>query len=260
MNGKRRNLTPAHVIATAATLVGVTPASLRRQRRNTNPAIREGRAAAVFLMRQDLCMSFPAIGRELGFHHSCMMRYASLADPGLVGSVRRKLERQDMLLAIDPASERTGWAALETSNPVRPVLARYGVIRARKAVALDRIVEICSALRQFVAEVRPEAIVIEVPSGHVGRRHGGGGAGLATYGVAVGAIWRELWGAAPIVEAVTEAEWTGGVAKERRALFMAQRFSNYRPDGDTGLDAADAIGLGDWYLAHRKVRAAVKAG
>lgn len=227
---------------------------------NADPAIREARAAVAFILRQDLCMSFPAIGRTLGFHHSCMVRYANMADPAFVRAVRRKLERPNMLLAIDPASERTGWAVLDCSNPARLSLERYGVIHARKAVALDRIVEICSAVRNLVAEVRPEVIVIEVPSGHVGRRHQGAGAGLATYGVAVGAIWRELWGAAPIVDAVTEAEWTARVPKAARAQLMARRYPTYRAEGDRGLDAADAIGLGDWYWAHRRVRAAIKAG
>ena len=159
----------------------------------------------------------------------------------------------------------------------KQLAARYGyealatapVVKGRLA-ANDRIESMLADLFDLVLELHPQAIVIEDTSGKVSRRHGGAGAGLAVYGKAVGAVWRTAvdmsvadarnriamgllaaTGEAAAVVMVPENEWTGGIGKRRRAMRIAAEFPGYRIEQDPGGDAADAIGLGRWWLARR---------
>ena len=98
------------------------------------------------------------------------------------------------ILAMDPSSTKTGWALLDRSEH----LLQGGILTPDKIRSEPqfRISAMCRDLRQLLGELDPETILIEITSGKVGRnRHGGSGAGLGVYGMAVGAIWQaaEEW-------------------------------------------------------------------
>lgn len=167
------------------------------------------------------------------------------------------------LLAIDPASIRTGYAYLRDGK-----VHDAGYLSGAKGdeEPIDRILTMCGELRTLVGEILPDLVVIEVTSGHVGRkRHKGGGAGLPTYGMAVGGIYvyatvlaeeymHDVW---PVKENV----WTHGIPKEHRqgevALYEPRYSEAYARD--PGGDVADAIGIGWWALGELARRKAVAA-
>jgi Holliday junction resolvasome RuvABC endonuclease subunit len=113
--------------------------------------------------------------------------------------------------------------------------------------ANERIRTMCGELAGIVAEHRPDVIVIEDTSGKVGRRHGGGGAGLAIHGKAVGYFLAWMEQRHPRVEAVLENEWTRGRSKASRQRLVALEFSAYDPAQDRGGDVSDAIALAQWW-------------
>jgi len=169
------------------------------------------------------------------------------------------------LLAIDPGVIRTGWAALD---PASGQCRAWGVLRPPGALDRDiRIAWLCYSLQEILAMQQPQDVVIEWTSGHVAGRHGGGGAGLATYGVAVGALWATAWhwtiamnreSGDPLRArclVVEENTWTRGRPKSERqrdvALLLRERYS---AAADSGGDAADAIGLGWWVVERRRLR------
>ena len=91
------------------------------------------------------------------------------------------------ILALDPASIRTGYAYFLAADDLHD--AGYLTGADGDEEATDRILTMCQELEMLIDEHRPELVVIEVTSGHVGtRRHKGRGAGLGVYGMAVGAI------------------------------------------------------------------------
>lgn len=150
------------------------------------------------------------------------------------------------LLALDPGSIRTGYAIFRDG-----VLVDAGHLRAPKDWTLvERIYALVADLRKLIDETKPGMMLIEITSGKVQARHGGGGAGLAIYGVAVGALWATCMQLGN-VEAVLENVWTGGVPKTKRQRAIAAEFPRYRAiaSKDSGGDIADAIGLGMWYLS-----------
>ena len=169
------------------------------------------------------------------------------------------------ILSLDPSSTRTGWALLSQGEQ----LLQGGIIKPhkQKCEAQYRIAQMCKDLEQLLAEIEPETILLEWPSGHVGRkRHQGGGAGLSIYGAACGSLWRtcEHWirslppeqQSQTEVELVLESDWTRGIPKSDRIAGVASRFKEYDPAADPGGDLADAIGLGCWYLKEYRMRLA----
>lgn len=187
------------------------------------------------------------------------------------------------MLAIDPASKKTGYAVLESLEPAGLLEAGLLVPSSSKRVcagsaeagladvaawfaagelaACRRVVELLEDVRGLVEAVEPGRVVIEVPSGKVGTgaRRGASGS-LTTYGMAAGAVWaccRALgtgglkpgppgYGVVP----VTERMWTkdAGSKAERAALAASVYRGRYRVADDGGQDVADAIGLGRWWL------------
>lgn len=158
-------------------------------------------------------------------------------------------------MGIDPSSTRTGYALVE--YPGRVASAGYVAGSNRKQVPLQRISLMCLELRHLIEEEAPTEIVIEMSSGHVGARHLGGGAGLATYGMAVGAVWQACMRAAELVGAkldmVPENMWTGGISKSQRQASLRLECEAYAAvqGGDCGADVADAIGLAMWWMTNR---------
>jgi hypothetical protein len=161
------------------------------------------------------------------------------------------------LLAIDPSMTACGWAllrdgAIQNASVVCPDRTESLVIRA--TVLLNN-------LDLLLSDIDPDAVVIEIPSGHVGRkRHLGGGAGLTTYGFAVGWICHGL---ADLCERrrlfhITETEWTRGRSKESRLVDLGLIWPPYRKLKDAGGDAGDAACLGLWFCD--MIRAGRKVG
>lgn len=156
-------------------------------------------------------------------------------------------------LALDPSSTAVGWALF-----AGPKLEAAGVLRPehRADPPLCRIVALVDRVASLVTERQPGRIVIEIPSGHAGRASKGGATGqLAIYGMAVGAIWIDTRSSAACsvvggcdVLTCTEAAWTRGRRKLQRAELIRLEHPDLDWEADTGLDMADAIGIGQWYL------------
>lgn len=165
------------------------------------------------------------------------------------------------LLAIDPSSTCVGWALFDG-----PSLLDAGrlVPESPHASALQRIRRFVDEVGDLVERHQPPKVLIEIPSGHAGRASSGGATGqLAIYGMAVGAIWIDLVHGAPAsvrggcqVLTCTEAAWTRGRPKRRRAEILRMEHPGLDWDADRGLDMADAIGMGAWYLDIEAMRLA----
>lgn len=164
------------------------------------------------------------------------------------------------LLALDPSSKCCGYAVFRDGK-----LAEHGRLTPRRSRddANSRIVAMLSELEDLLNENPGAHIVCEDTSGKVGRRrHGGGGAGLAVHGKAVGAFWHACLShgakhSAPVFM-VLENDWTASTPKATRTARIAAAYKQYDPKQDPGGDAADAIGLGTWWLMigqHRRATA-----
>ncbi len=177
------------------------------------------------------------------------------------------------ILSLDPSSTCCGWAVLTGE---KPNLSGFGVLKApSSAKSLSRIDWLAggvAGLNGLVREERPDVVVMEWTSGKV---HGriGRASGLAVLGQAQGAIRQAVRGLGVRVETVSENEWTGSVPKSTRARRVALEFASYRDfagdwlhggkclENDKGLDVADAIGLGVWWLRrHQYAALAAKTG
>lgn len=159
------------------------------------------------------------------------------------------------VMALDPSSTRTGYCFMRIDESI----IEAGVLTPdkRNAPPAYRIETMCRDLAGLLERIEPDVIVIEWTGGKVGRRrHKGGGAGLAVYGIAVGALWRTVVVKSPTktVELIEANEWTRGVPKEKRITFIRRLFKEYDPSKDPGGDVADAIGLVAYYINKRKLR------
>lgn len=166
------------------------------------------------------------------------------------------------ILSIDPSSTKTGFALLDE----RETLLDAGTLRPNKTTdaAEYRVAAMCRDLENLLIINAPDIVVIEWTSGKVGRRHKGYGAGLAVYGIAIGAIWRTavIWaakGAARQVITIYENEWTAGKSKSRRSGLIKTLYPKIDLSKDTDGDIADAIGLGAWYIRRYKQNLVIKA-
>ena len=158
---------------------------------------------------------------------------------------------EPLVLAIDPSSTRTGYAL---RSPER--LKDAGFLQPDpRAKAVERIHTMCLDLVALLIDAEPTHAIIEWPSGHVGARHQGKGAGLATYGAAVGAMWWTLVNSlGGDVRIVTEDVWTQSIPKQERQAVIAARYPAYRDmvNQDRGGDVSDAIGLADYWFQQQK--------
>jgi len=175
-----------------------------------------------------------------------------------------------IILALDPSLTRTGYALFEAEpigHPERPRLLDAGHLRppgqrqGRKLSSIERMRALGDDLRDLIRGP-VGAVVIEVTSGKVNRaRHGGAGAGLATYGQTVGymlGLCEQCLGVHD-VHPIYENDWIGkrnGGPPARKALrpaLVRTYFPDvtYDPADDPGADAADAILLGRWFCLHR---------
>lgn len=166
------------------------------------------------------------------------------------------------LLALDPSSSRTGYAV--GTGPARADLIDAGLLVPNGGAALRRLRQLRHDLINLLREHRPDAIVLEVPSGKVHGYHRGGGAGLSIYGMAAGVAldvaWHYGWECRRRgieIKPVDANLWTRGVRKSHRQRCMAHDYQGiYDPRRDPGGDTADALGLLQWWFGQRRAREA----
>jgi hypothetical protein len=163
------------------------------------------------------------------------------------------------ILALDPSLTRTGWAYFDNDELLRCGWhTPRGSLAGRKTTACQRI---DSLITKIADEPISEAseIVIEVTSGHTSNRHGGKGAGLALYGMAVGAFYQ--WACTRYghnrVHAIEENRWIRKRSKEERQqharLLHGKVYTPQIESKDRGGDTSDAIMLGDWWINHGRL-------
>jgi hypothetical protein len=164
------------------------------------------------------------------------------------------------VLGIDPSSTRTGYAILTGLEPADLLEAGYLTPARTKDTANQRIDAMVADLETLLKEQEPviDVVVIEASSGKVGKRHKGGGAGLAIYGQAIGELRRavlaimppEYSGGRGRVVMVPENEWTRSRPKGERNAGIAAIYPAYAAEvcHDTGGDVGDAIGIARWWI------------
>jgi len=180
--------------------------------------------------------------------------------PGGAGGRLERVGTGRVVLAVDPSSTCTGYAVFDGAT-----LREAGRLRPRSEEgAMVRIATLCADLAELLAAVGPAVVVIETTSGKVaGRLRRQGVSGLAVYGMAVGALWREAVFWAQVkpersVALVAENVWTAGVPKGRRLALAARLYPQYQGERDKGGDAGDAIMLGRWWIERNSGAEAVR--
>ena len=153
-------------------------------------------------------------------------------------------ERKDVL-ALDPSTKCTGYCLMAGNGNILDA----GRFRApTEWPGWRRALSMADDLAALIDEIGPGRVIVEIPNNHA---HGGGedskGFGLATYGVAVGAVLHVLWRSPlrELVYPVKPSEWAGESSKISRARQVAMLHPGYVDiaDKDSGLDVADAIAL-----------------
>jgi Holliday junction resolvasome RuvABC endonuclease subunit len=158
-----------------------------------------------------------------------------------------------IVLAIDPASHTTGYAVADVRDQGTPQLIDAGVLKPAqpnvRGPVFDRVRDMAGDVVGLVNEYKPQLAVVEIPAGkvHAGR-HGGRGAGLATYGLAAGYLLAVVERSVTHVAAVTDLEWTEGKSKAWRATAVELVYpSRIQTENDPHYDAVDAVGLVLWW-------------
>lgn len=166
-----------------------------------------------------------------------------------------KPNKTEIVLALDPSITCTGYVLM---NQDGDNLIAGGLIKPKhRHERMKKITCICDCVEKLIREYNPDVAVVEVTTGKVNRaRHKGGGAGLAVYGMCVGAVWQKLVSIKTIkTVTVYENDWTPGKGgKVRRRLDCSVMFPGlYDYTKDPGGDMADAIMIGQWYFAKRNI-------
>lgn len=160
-----------------------------------------------------------------------------------------------ILLALDPSSQATGWAVFDDGR-----LRRCGVWRPKSGSLWARIDATGLAVGTMLDECRPDHVVVEVTSGMTYKRvraHS-----LSALAFAQGAVVQAARGPhhRTPVHPVDEQQWTGRRPKKLRAKMVAATepvYAAFAPK-DKGLDAADACGVGLWWLGQRRLAELMK--
>ena len=159
-----------------------------------------------------------------------------------------------ILFSIDPSSRITGVAVFVGDTLIDWSLLKVTANRE----PVDRCLAMCAAVETVLDGIiakldgvdRTVTVVIEIPGGQ-NRPHS---RGLVTLGMSVGMIIAYLTALGYRVVTVKASEWTrlgGGrcLSKAVRAEHIQEMYpDSYAPEKDKGMDGADAIGLGSWYL------------
>ena len=167
--------------------------------------------------------------------------------------------RRVILLALDPSSTCTGYAVFDSDR-----LDECGLLKPSASHGAERrTAMIVDDLRELLEAIEPTDIVIEVPSRGRGTGSAKGATGrLAIYGMAVGEIrrvckdWTNSDGTKPTIHSVVERTWTKGRSKAKRQRQLSMLYPKHTAalvENDRGGDAFDAIGVGAYWLANRKL-------
>jgi Holliday junction resolvasome RuvABC endonuclease subunit len=155
----------------------------------------------------------------------------------------------DAMLALDPSSHAVGWAVFREER-----LVRCGVWRPGSGPLWSRVARIGEAVAQMLVESRASLVVVEVTSGKTYKKERASSLAslMAAQASAVEAARGP--GRGTPVHPVTELEWTRGVPKKKRASLVAATEPVYAAYAhkDKGLDAADACGVGRWWISKRR--------
>lgn len=164
------------------------------------------------------------------------------------------------LLALDVSSSAVGYAVFSEYFSARPALSRFGVLRATKSWQADRRVDRFIVLLDEMDDATPfTRLAMERTTGQtaawlkkLGRRSVAPALAIAQGRVIQWAKGRHLE-----PTCYTEKEWTRSKAKAKRAQQIALEFPAYAHfamgGGDDGLDAADAIGIGLYWIAQQRM-------
>jgi len=153
------------------------------------------------------------------------------------------------VISFDPSIKKTGVAFFEG-----PELVCWNLFTPKTDLKPhERIDSLIESVIKAIQYFGPDLCLVEMTTGKVNRgRHGGGGAGLSTYGMAVGAVYAACWSRCE-VQGVDDNHWTRGVPKRTRQLAVEGSHKMYRdairriPTFDAGADISDAIGLFEWW-------------
>ena len=167
-----------------------------------------------------------------------------------------------VILSIDPSSTRVGVAMLRPDETlakgmlISPPTQSGGV----KLTAVERIEGIIARLHCSInlGSLLLDAVLVETPSQHTHRyAKGSGGAGLALYGMAVGAVWQWCRGrfGPEIVHAVPVDEWASGSSAKRRTTHIRAQYPSVDWSKDSGADLSDAIAMGLWWMNRQRIKA-----
>lgn len=157
------------------------------------------------------------------------------------------------LLAIDPSSTKTGYAVMAD----RMTLIDAGFLKPNKTKdpAIMRIIAMTEDLTKLLKEYRPEMILVERPHTYAAHKFKDAGIkpiGIATYGMAAGAMFWACYSFTSETQAISAEDWTRGVPKLKRQRLICMAFPQYDPEKDRGCDIADAIGLALWWFSQQK--------
>ena len=158
-----------------------------------------------------------------------------------------------MLLALDPASSKTGWAKLGHG----PTLHEWGLIRrpgGSKSAGWDAVHAMTDAVARLLADV--DEVVMEGPCAHYDGSGGhASGRKAWTYAATVGAIYHAAMSAVPGGVTVKPAGWASSKAQARlRALALFPGGYDPTKDDKRDNDGADAICLGVKWLDEVRMR------
>ena len=166
-----------------------------------------------------------------------------------------RIPENQRVVALDVSSTVTGWATVKRAKGVN-IVEDFGAIRPPKHWEADRRISyMVDHLheRAVTRQTPPIRVVMEWQS-HMRAAGARNINGLAVLGKAQGCIYQHLADLGVHVDRVSEREWTHSWKKERRAELIRLLCVEYRkavetdPGLDTGLDIADAIGIGYWRL------------
>lgn len=156
------------------------------------------------------------------------------------------------LISLDPSSRCTGAAVFECeAGRHRLIHAARLQSKPQNKPAYERIDQIVDQALALVETYHPALALIETTSGKTSGRHGGRGAGLAIYGVAVGAVrqaMRSRLGKARVI-GVLENDWTARTTKLDRWHYCKATYPSHAAvwNADEGdYDASDAAYLFYW--------------
>jgi hypothetical protein len=180
------------------------------------------------------------------------------------------------ILSFDPSSSKIGYAYafINESNKFYGLKADYLSPFRQKDPPRKRTDYMVKSACAIMDEILQGAklnnqellVLVEVTSGKVNHnRHGGGGAGLATYGDAVGCLRTALaytlearaWPSHNLV-LLEENDWIGGFSKEKRQTVALRYFPDLVHIKDAGNDASDAAAMAYKYYVDNFLKGGVK--